>query len=153
MPSALKPQWVREWQATTDVPIATVDGRPEERQRQYASTRRGFLVIGYEQLLRDLGAVHEFNPEIVVLDEAQRIKNWETKSAAYVKTLRARYRLVLTGHADGKPSRRAGERARLGGRHRARAQVAAARLAHVRRLGTAHRAPRARETSTRSASA
>ena len=32
-----------------------------------------------------------------MLDEAQRIKNWETKSAAYVKTLQARYRLVLTG--------------------------------------------------------
>jgi len=97
VPSALKPQWVREWQATTDVPIASVDGRPEERQRQYAARRRGFLVIGYEQLLRDLGAVHGYDPEIVVLDEAQRIKNWETKSAAYVKTLRARYRLVLTG--------------------------------------------------------
>jgi SNF2 family DNA or RNA helicase len=97
VPAALKPQWVREWEATTDVPIAPVDGRPEERQRQYAATRRGFLVIGYEQLLRDLAAVHEFDPEVVVLDEAQRIKNWETKSAAYVKTLRARYRLVLTG--------------------------------------------------------
>jgi hypothetical protein len=97
VPAALKPQWVREWQATTDAPIASVDGRPEERQRQYAGTRRGFLVIGYEQLLRDLAAVHAFDPEIVVLDEAQRIKNWETKSAAYVKTLRARYRLVLTG--------------------------------------------------------
>ena len=97
VPAALKPQWVREWRATTDAPIASVDGRPEERQRQYAGTRRGFLVIGYEQLLRDLAAVHAFDPEIVVLDEAQRIKNWETKSAAYVKTLRARYRLVLTG--------------------------------------------------------
>jgi hypothetical protein len=97
VPAALKPQWMREWQATTDAPIASVDGRPEERQRQYAGTRRGFLVIGYEQLLRDLADVHAFDPEIVVLDEAQRIKNWETKSAAYVKTLRARYRLVLTG--------------------------------------------------------
>ena len=97
VPAALKSQWVREWEATTDAPIASVDGRPEERQRQYAGTRRGFLVIGYEQLLRDLAAVHAFDPEIVVLDEAQRVKNWETKSAAYVKTLRARYRLVLTG--------------------------------------------------------
>ena len=97
VPAALKPQWVREWQATTDAPIAPVEGRPEERQHQYVSTRRGFLVIGYEQLLRDLAAVHAFDPEIVVLDEAQRIKNWETKSASYVKTLGARYRLVLTG--------------------------------------------------------
>jgi hypothetical protein len=33
----------------------------------------------------------------VVLDEAQRIKNWATKSAAYVKALTPTYRLVLTG--------------------------------------------------------
>ena len=33
-------------------------------------------MIGYEQLLRDLAAVHAFDPEVVVLDEAQRIKNW-----------------------------------------------------------------------------
>jgi hypothetical protein len=97
VPATLKPQWVREWQATSDVPIAAVDGRPEERRRKYETARRGFLIIGYEQLLRDLTSVHRFDPEVVVLDEAQRIKNWETKSAAYVKTLRARYRLVLTG--------------------------------------------------------
>jgi len=97
VPAALKPQWIREWQAVSDAPIASVDGRPDERRRQYASTRRGFLVIGYEQLLRDLEAVHGFDPEVVVLDEAQRIKNWETKPSAYVKSLRPRYRLVLTG--------------------------------------------------------
>ena len=32
-----------------------------------------------------------------MLDEAQRIKNWATKSAAYVKALTPAYRLVLTG--------------------------------------------------------
>jgi SNF2 family DNA or RNA helicase len=41
--------------------------------------------------------VRRFAPDIVVLDEAQRIKNWATKSAAYVKSLDAPYRLVLTG--------------------------------------------------------
>ena len=97
VPSALKPQWKREWDATTDVPLVRVEGTPEERARSYATTKEGFLVIGYEQLLRDLDGVRSFAPEIVVLDEAQRIKNWATKSAAYVKSLDAAYRLVLTG--------------------------------------------------------
>jgi SNF2 family DNA or RNA helicase len=34
---------------------------------------------------------------MVVLDEAQRIKNYATKSAVYVKSLTPEYRLVLTG--------------------------------------------------------
>ncbi len=97
VPSSLKPQWKREWDATTSVPLTRVDGSPEERNRIYAETTSGFLVIGYEQLLRDLDAVRRFAPQIVVLDEAQRIKNWATKSAAYVKSLDVPYRLVLTG--------------------------------------------------------
>ncbi|HEX4474703.1 MAG TPA: DEAD/DEAH box helicase [Polyangiaceae bacterium] len=97
VPSALKPQWVREWQATTDVSIVSVDGPPESRARNYRRPATPFLVIGYEQLLKDLSLVHEFSPDVVVLDEAQRIKNYATKTAVYVKSLSPEYRLVLTG--------------------------------------------------------
>jgi superfamily II DNA or RNA helicase len=97
VPASLKPQWKREWDATTETPLALVEGSPVERARLYQTTRRGFLVLGYEQLLRDLLHVQRFAPDMVVLDEAQRIKNWATKSAGYVKSLTPRYRLVLTG--------------------------------------------------------
>ena len=36
-------------------------------------------------------------PDIIVLDEAQRIKNWQTKTARRVKSLRSPYAFVLTG--------------------------------------------------------
>src|SRR4029077_7730931 len=36
-------------------------------------------------------------PDVVVLDEAQRIKNWQTKTARRVKALRSRFAFVLTG--------------------------------------------------------
>ncbi len=96
-PAALKPQWKREWESTTDVPLTLVEGSARERAKIYASTKHGALAIGYEQLVRDLREVQKYAAEAVVLDEAQRIKNWATKSAVYVKTLEARYRLVLTG--------------------------------------------------------
>jgi len=96
-PNALKPQWKREWEATTDVPLLLVEGTAKQRTRIYRDTDSGFLLIGYEQLVRDLEGVQAFAPELVVLDEAQRIKNWATKSAAYVKALSPAYRLVLTG--------------------------------------------------------
>jgi superfamily II DNA or RNA helicase len=97
VPTPLKSQWKREWESTTDVPLWLVEGSPKERKRLYRTTRRGALVVGYEQLLRDLEHVQGYAPELVVLDEAQRIKNWATKSAAYVKSLAPAYRLVLTG--------------------------------------------------------
>ena len=97
VPASLKDQWLREWTATTDTPAAILEGRAEERCATLRRTRRGFLVMSYEQLLRDLAEVHRFAPEVVVIDEAQRIKNWATKSSLSVKTLSPEWRLVLTG--------------------------------------------------------
>ena len=57
-----------------------------------------FTIVNYEQMLRDALDVNaRLRPDIVVLDEAQRIKNWNTKTAQAVKRLRSRYAFVLTG--------------------------------------------------------
>ncbi|MGH7858344.1 MAG: DEAD/DEAH box helicase, partial [Candidatus Binatia bacterium] len=96
-PASLKPQWLREWQLFSDEPIEVIEGRPEERRRFYRRRREGFLVTNYEQVIRDVEWIHAWNPDLIVLDEAQRIKNWATKTAATVKRLRSPRRLVLTG--------------------------------------------------------
>ena len=36
-------------------------------------------------------------PDVIILDEAQRIKNWQTKTANSIKKLQSRYAFVLTG--------------------------------------------------------
>ena len=46
-------------------------------------------------------------PDIVILDEAQRIKNWQTKTARRVKSLQLALRLRADRHADREPHRRA----------------------------------------------
>ena len=96
-PASLKPQWSREWTVFSHLPIDVVDGAPSERQAIYDRTKNGFLIINYEQLLRDMDMIRAWKPDLVVLDEAQRIKNWATKTALLVKALTPRYRLVLTG--------------------------------------------------------
>lgn len=97
VPAPLKSQWAREWQLFTDAPVEVVDGSPGDREATYSGTDRGFLIVNYELVLRDLPRIHSWSPDMIVLDEAQRIKNWATKTAAYVKLLEPRYRLVLTG--------------------------------------------------------
>lgn len=96
VPASLKAQWAREWARFTDLPVEIVDGNAAERARQYRQ-RAGFLLVNYEQVLRDLPLMQRFAPDVVVLDEAQRIKNWAAKTSAYVKRLDAPWRLVLTG--------------------------------------------------------
>jgi SNF2-related domain/Helicase conserved C-terminal domain len=97
VPAALKPQWTREWRLFTDAPAHIVEGAPAQRRAAFDACRRGFLVANYEQLIRDVDVVRTWTPDIVVLDEAQRIKNWATKTALMVKRLDPPYRLVLTG--------------------------------------------------------
>jgi superfamily II DNA or RNA helicase len=97
VPASLKEQWRQEWQISTSAPVALVEGGAAERRRTYRATSRGFLIANYEQVLRDLDAIQAWKPGVVVLDEAQRIKNWATKTAACVKALDPPWRLVLTG--------------------------------------------------------
>jgi SNF2 family DNA or RNA helicase len=49
-------------------------------------------------MVRDALEVNSLlHPDIVVLDDAQRIKNWSTKTAQAIKRLQSRYPFVLTG--------------------------------------------------------
>jgi len=57
-----------------------------------------FTIVNYEQMLADSLEVNQrLQPDIVVLDEAQRIKNWSTKTTQAIKRLHSRYAFVLTG--------------------------------------------------------
>ncbi|MFN0063167.1 MAG: DEAD/DEAH box helicase [Myxococcaceae bacterium] len=96
-PASLKSQWAREWLETTGEVAVVVEGNPEERRHTYAETTAGPLLMNYEQVVRDFSAVMHWNADLVILDEAQRLKNWATKTALTIKALKPRYRWVLTG--------------------------------------------------------
>jgi SNF2 family DNA or RNA helicase len=46
---------------------------------------------------RDLDLIAAWSPDLVILDEAQRIKNWATRTARSVKRIVSPYAIVLTG--------------------------------------------------------
>lgn len=48
-------------------------------------------------MLRDYLDIERCHWDLIILDEAQRIKNWEAKTSRVIKGLRSRYALVLTG--------------------------------------------------------
>lgn len=99
VPASLRSQWLREWRATSPVPVEMAEGTPSERRATYdlVKKRGGFLIVGYEQLRRDLNTIVDLGIHAVILDEGQRIKNWTTKNAACVKKLTTHYRIALTG--------------------------------------------------------
>ncbi|HTK77214.1 MAG TPA: DEAD/DEAH box helicase, partial [Gemmataceae bacterium] len=69
---------------------------PGHRRDQYAEPTF-YRLVNYEQVVRDRDAINAWKPDVIVLDEAQRIKNWESKTSKEVKKLKSRYAMVLTG--------------------------------------------------------
>jgi SNF2 family DNA or RNA helicase len=76
--------------------VQVIEGGPEARLDQYAQPTF-YRLVNYEQVVRDREAINAWRPDVVILDEAQRIKNWEAKTSREVKKLRSRYAMVLTG--------------------------------------------------------
>ncbi len=96
-PASLKHQWKREIERFTDLGAAVIQGPAHQRDAQYRA-RSPFTIVNYELVLRDAAVIQEIlAPDLLVLDEAQRIKNWRTKSAAAVKSIQSRWAFVLTG--------------------------------------------------------
>jgi SNF2 family DNA or RNA helicase len=95
-PASVKYQWETEIAKYTSRLVQVIDGTSEQRRAQY-SQPTFYRLINYEQVVRDLDELNAWQPDLVILDEAQRIKNWESKTSRAVKKLRSRYALVLTG--------------------------------------------------------
>jgi len=96
-PASLKAEWEEQIARFSKRSIRLVYGPPAQRLAAYRDPAF-FTVVNYEQVLGDADDINALlRPDVVVLDEAQRIKNWQTKTARRVKSLRAPHAFVLTG--------------------------------------------------------
>jgi superfamily II DNA or RNA helicase len=95
--SSLKAQWQREIDRFTDQKAVVVAGGFNARRSQYLDDDSLFKITNYEAVLRDVATISRFKPDLIILDEAQRIKNFATKTAVAVKSLPRKHALVLTG--------------------------------------------------------
>jgi SNF2 family DNA or RNA helicase len=95
-PASVKYQWAGEIARFTKRAVQVIDGEPAERLAMYRE-ETFYRLVNYEQVVRDLDRLNEWPPDLVVLDEAQRIRNWESKTSRAVKKLQSRYAFVLTG--------------------------------------------------------
>src|SRR5690606_13393231 len=96
-PASLKSQWQTEIEKFSDESAVIIQGKPDESEDVYASSKAFFMILNYETVLRDLHAINKMDPDFIILDEAQRIKNFDTITAATIKRLRKKHSLVITG--------------------------------------------------------
>ncbi len=95
-PASLKAQWRAEIGRFCTRSVQLVSGKAAERAHTY-SGGAFFTLCNYEQVLRDFLDIERARWDLIILDEAQRIKNWEAKTSRIIKSLRSPFALVLTG--------------------------------------------------------
>lgn len=95
-PTSLKYQWKNEIARFTDRDIIVIEGHLDKRKEQYLSTEF-YKIASYGVALNDIDYLNKMAPDLVILDEAQRIKNWKTKTAQNIKKIKSDFAIVLTG--------------------------------------------------------
>ncbi len=96
-PASLKAEWEEQIAKFTGLSSKVVWGTRQDRLKAYQE-KSFFYLTNYEQARADVADMNRLvAPDVVILDEAQRIKNWQTKTAQKIKLLSSPYAFVLTG--------------------------------------------------------
>jgi ERCC4-related helicase len=99
-PTSLKYQWQSEIERFSgrrgENAARVINGGRAQRQTDYRLD--DFCKItNYEKLKPDLDLIAAWAPELVIVDEAQRVKNWNTIAARALKRIDSPFAIVLTG--------------------------------------------------------
>jgi superfamily II DNA or RNA helicase len=95
-PTSLKHQWQQEVRRLAGREAVVVSGARKTRITQFAQPAT-WLITNYDTLKFDASLIAAWSPDVVIADEAQRIKNWDTVAARHLKRIHSDYAFVLTG--------------------------------------------------------
>ena len=95
-PTSLKYQWKSEIEKFTGQIAWVVEGLFTKRIEQYRNDYF-YKIVSYNTAINDINEISSTLPDLVILDEAQRIKNFKTKISRHIKKLKSPYSFVLTG--------------------------------------------------------
>lgn len=96
-PASLKEQWKKEIEKFSDEKAVIVEGPQSQREEIYKGKNAYFIIANYEVVIRDRVLINRSAPDFIILDEAQRIKNYQTLTANAIKSLKKKHSLVITG--------------------------------------------------------
>lgn len=99
-PKPLVPNWLNELKLwAPDVPVEVIGGDGLARKVAWTASNSPVKLVNYELLTRDADFALDENVEfdLVILDEAQRIKNEGNKTAEVVRSLNRKRSWAMTG--------------------------------------------------------
>ena len=95
-PTSLKYQWQKEIERFTDSSAVVIEGNPIRRAQMYKEDSF-YKIVSYHAMNRDVRMKGEMYAECVIMDEVQRLKNWNTQIARSARHIHSDYSIVLSG--------------------------------------------------------
>ena len=112
-PTSLKYQWKREIERFTGgdrvecsgegvedgltIPkVVVVEGAPAKRAKLY-KTPAPYKIVSYHTMCNDVRHLGKLDTDVLIMDEIQRLKNWDTLISRAARKIASRYAVLLSG--------------------------------------------------------
>ncbi len=95
-PASLKYQWKKEIERFTDSEAVIVEGTQIKRMELYKS-QAFYKIVSYHAMSNDIKAFGDGCVECLIMDEVQRLKNWNSQISRAARRIQPDYAVVLSG--------------------------------------------------------
>lgn len=95
-PTSLKYQWQKEIKKFSGKDALVIEGLQTQRIKMYDASQV-FKIVSYNALSNDMKLLKEMTVDMLIMDEVQRLKNWNTQIAKGVRRIKADYKVILSG--------------------------------------------------------
>ena len=95
-PTSLKYQWKREIERFTDAEAHVIEGSHLKRREQY-NAPQPYKIISYNSACNDIKILGSLQTDVLIMDEVQRLKNWNTQISMTARRIRSDYSVILSG--------------------------------------------------------
>lgn len=95
-PTSLKYQWKKEIEKFTGKTALVIEGNHLKRREQYDQDVF-YKIVSYQSARNDIKILKRLSADLLIMDEAQRLKNWNTQIARATKRIESQYTVVLSG--------------------------------------------------------
>ncbi len=95
-PTSLKYQWKKELERFTDAKAVVVEGNHLVRKRLYKS-EEFYKIVSYNSICNDIKILGSLYTDFLIMDEVQRLKNWNTQISKAARHIESEYAVMLSG--------------------------------------------------------
>lgn len=95
-PTSLKYQWKSEIERFLGARVLLIEGYATKRLELY-NAAVPYKIVSYQSLANDIKSLGRLSTDLLIMDEVQRLKNWNTQLAQAVRRIDSHYSVLLSG--------------------------------------------------------